>query len=186
MRPWRPARLSASSWLTRSTVVKKRPRDPARMQLRATAMARCVLPVPVPPTRTTLRGSISAEAARRNDCLEFSEVEVADRLQRLGGGTVLEVLWQGFQPGGIVTLQRGQLGDSVAPTLGATAVIKWSPYPDCRCPRGPSSTTACLALGIGQGCQLPTPAVQQARVDAPLARDLRHDCARLLHRRDQS
>ena len=28
MRPWRPARLSASSWLTRSTVVKKRPRDP--------------------------------------------------------------------------------------------------------------------------------------------------------------
>src|SRR5208282_1254570 len=55
MRPCRPARLSASSWLTRSTVVKKRPRDPARMQLRATAMARCVLPVPVPPTRTTLR-----------------------------------------------------------------------------------------------------------------------------------
>src|SRR5208337_1514446 len=26
-----------------------------------------------------------------------------------------------------------------------------SPYPDCRCPRGPSSTTACLALGIGPG-----------------------------------
>ena len=58
-------------------------------------------------------------------------------------------LWQGFQPGGIVTLQRGQLGDSVAPTLGATAVIKGSPYPGCRCPRGPSSTTARLALGIG-------------------------------------
>jgi hypothetical protein len=35
--------------------VKKRPRDPARMQLRAMAMARCVLPVPVPPTRMTLR-----------------------------------------------------------------------------------------------------------------------------------
>ena len=34
-----------------------------------------------------MRGSVSAEAARRNDCLEFSEVEVADRLQRLGGGT---------------------------------------------------------------------------------------------------
>ncbi len=96
-----------------------------------------------------LRGSISAEAARRNDCLEFSEVEVADRVQCLGSGTVLEVLWQGFQPSGIVTLQRDQLGDSVTPTLGATAVIKWSPYPGCRCPRGPSSTTACLALGIG-------------------------------------
>ena len=55
MRPWRPARVSASSRLTRSTVVKKRPRDPDRMQLRAMAMARWVLPVPVPPTRTTLR-----------------------------------------------------------------------------------------------------------------------------------
>ena len=54
----------------------------------------------------TLRGSISAEAARRNDCLEFSEVEVADRVQRLGGGAVLEVVWQGFQPGGVLTLQR--------------------------------------------------------------------------------
>ena len=37
----------------------------------------------------TLRGSISAEAAGRNDCLKFSEVEVADRVQRLGGGAVL-------------------------------------------------------------------------------------------------
>ena len=54
--------------------------------------------------------------------LKVGEVEVADRLQRLGGGAVLEVLWQGFQPGGIVTLQGDQLGDSVAPTLGATAV----------------------------------------------------------------
>ena len=37
----------------------------------------------------TSRGSISAEAAGRNDRLEFREVEVADRLQRLGGGAVL-------------------------------------------------------------------------------------------------
>jgi hypothetical protein len=48
-----------------------------------------------------------------------------------------------------LTLQRDQLGDSVAPTLGATAVIKGSPHPDCRCPRGPSSTIARLAFGIG-------------------------------------
>ena len=43
MRPWRPARVSASSWLTRSTVLKKRPRRPARMQLRAMAMTACDL-----------------------------------------------------------------------------------------------------------------------------------------------
>ena len=55
MRPWRPARASASSLLTRSTTLKKRPRAPPRMQARAMAMARWVLPVPVPPTSTTLR-----------------------------------------------------------------------------------------------------------------------------------
>jgi len=37
----------------------------------------------------TSRGSISVEAAGWNDRLEFSEVEVADRVQRLGGGGVL-------------------------------------------------------------------------------------------------
>jgi hypothetical protein len=38
-----------------ATTLKKRPRELLRMQLRAMAIARCVLPVPVPPTRTTLR-----------------------------------------------------------------------------------------------------------------------------------
>ena len=55
MRPCRPARVSVSSRLTRSTTLKKRPRAPSRMQALAMAMARWVLPVPVPPTRTTLR-----------------------------------------------------------------------------------------------------------------------------------
>jgi hypothetical protein len=53
----------------------------------------------------------------RNDCLEFGEVEVADRVQRLGGGAVLEVLRQCLQGGGIMTLQRDQLGDSVRQRL---------------------------------------------------------------------
>src|SRR6187551_150671 len=55
MRPWRPAQPSASRRFTRSTTLKKRPRAPSRMQALAIAMARWVLPVPVPPTRTTLR-----------------------------------------------------------------------------------------------------------------------------------
>ena len=37
-------------------------------------------------------GSIAAEASGRNDGLEFHEVEVADHLQRVGGGAVLEAL----------------------------------------------------------------------------------------------
>lgn len=47
--------LAASSLLTRSTTLKNRPRAPSRMQARAIAMAKWVLPVPVPPTITTLR-----------------------------------------------------------------------------------------------------------------------------------
>ena len=73
MRPWRPARASASSRLTRSTVVKKRPRDPARMQLRAMAMARCVLPVPVE-TATWRRDS----GERRDDLLRLSSARWQD------------------------------------------------------------------------------------------------------------
>jgi len=54
------AALSASTRLGLETIdeiddVEKRPRAPPRMQLRAMAIARCVLPVPVPPTRTALR-----------------------------------------------------------------------------------------------------------------------------------
>ena len=53
--PGGPRVPSASRRLTRSTVLKKRPRDPARMQLRAIASARWVFPVPVPPISTMLR-----------------------------------------------------------------------------------------------------------------------------------
>jgi len=35
--------------------------------------------------------SVAAEAARRDDCLEFSEIEVADRLQCLGKGAIVQV-----------------------------------------------------------------------------------------------
>ena len=79
----------------------------------------------------------------RNDRAESRRCAGQSRPKPRGG----TIAWSSV--GGIVALQLGQLGDSVAPTLGATAVIKWSPCPDCRCPRGPSSPTACLALGIG-------------------------------------
>jgi transposase-like protein len=42
--------------------------------------------------RATTSASVPAEASRWDDCLEFSEIEVADRLQRLGEGAVLQVL----------------------------------------------------------------------------------------------
>jgi hypothetical protein len=42
--------------------------------------------------RDVASASVPAEAARRDDCLEFSEIEVTDRLQRLGECAVLQVL----------------------------------------------------------------------------------------------
>src|SRR4051794_4448357 len=55
-RPALPARASASSWLKRSTVLKKRTRaSRSRTQFAPIAIARCVLPEPVPPTMTALR-----------------------------------------------------------------------------------------------------------------------------------
>ena len=121
-------------------------------------------------SRAELRRSISAGAAGRTDGLKFREVEVADRVQRLGGGAVLQVLRQSVQPGGILTLQRGQLGDSVAPTLGATAAIKGSPCPNWRCSRGPSSATARLALGVGNRCARPiADAERHGAIGAPRA-----------------
>jgi zinc-finger of transposase IS204/IS1001/IS1096/IS1165 len=77
---------------------------------------------------------VPAEAARRDDCLEFSEIEVRDRLQRLGEGAVLQALRQCFQPGGILRLQCGQHGDRVAPLFGATAVIQGATCSDRRTP----------------------------------------------------
>src|SRR5919112_1129063 len=42
--------------------------------------------------------SVAAEAARRLDGLQLAEIEVADRLQSLRGGTLLQVDWQALQP----------------------------------------------------------------------------------------
>ena len=66
--------------------------------------------------------SVSAEAARRDDCLELREIEVADLLQCLGKSAIVQVLGQGFEPGGILRLQSGQLGDSIAPAFGTAAM----------------------------------------------------------------
>ncbi len=64
-----------------------------------------------------------------------------------GGGSIPCVGVGLRRPAGVLTLQRGQLGDSVAPTLGATAVIEGSPYPDCR-RAGPSSGAAWRSASV--------------------------------------
>ena len=96
MRPWRPARASASSRLTRSTVVKKRPRAPARMQLRAMAMARWLLPGAGSPYQdgVALLGEKGAAGERADERLvdrRVLEHEVVDVLgqRQLGDGELV-------------------------------------------------------------------------------------------------
>ena len=95
MRPWRPARPSASSRLTRSTTLKKRPRAPSRMQARAMAMARWVLPVPVPPTRTTLRwwARKSPPARSRTRVSLIGVPSKAKSSMSLASGSLAMVIW---------------------------------------------------------------------------------------------
>src|SRR4051812_15489409 len=45
------------------------------------------------------RLSIPAKATRRNDGLEFSEVEIGDGLEGFGRGCVAEAVGQGIKPG---------------------------------------------------------------------------------------
>jgi hypothetical protein len=101
--------------LTRSTTLKKRPRAPARMQARAMAMARWVLPVPVPPTSTTLRWW-----ARKLPAGEVAHQRLVDR--RAGEVEVVDVLGQRQLGDGHLVLDRarlllGDLGGSRSPTM---------------------------------------------------------------------
>ena len=48
--------------------------------------------------------SVSAEAARWIDGLQVGEIDIADRLQCLGEGTVLQIVRQGVEPSEILSL----------------------------------------------------------------------------------
>ena len=95
MRPWRPARVSASSLLTRSTTLKKRPRAPRRMQARAIAMAAWLLPVPVPPIRTALRWcSRKSPPARSRTSISFTAAASKSKSSMsLASGSLAIVIW---------------------------------------------------------------------------------------------
>src|SRR5271166_4732816 len=69
------------------------------------------------------RSSVVAEPAWWVNCLEFTELDIADRLQRIGQRTILQVGRQRVQPFGILSLQRSQLADGVRPTPGAAAMV---------------------------------------------------------------
>jgi hypothetical protein len=76
--------------------------------------------------------SITAEAPWRFDRLEFGEIELDNRAQRVGERTVLLVVRQRVQPAGILGLQLRGSGDGVVPPpdpgapIGGTACANGS------------------------------------------------------------
>jgi hypothetical protein len=54
--------------------------------------------------------SVPAEAARRDDCLEFAQVGIADRWHSLRGRAVLTAVRQVFPPGRVLSLRLHKAG----------------------------------------------------------------------------
>jgi hypothetical protein len=70
------------------------------------------------------RGSVAAEPARRDDRLQFAEIQIADCAQRLRGRAVVKVVRQAFQPGHELNLCFHDAGDVVVPAPGPAAMIR--------------------------------------------------------------
>jgi hypothetical protein len=60
---------------------------------------------------------------RRQHRLKFAEIQIADRAQRLGGRTVLQVIRQALQPRRELN-PRFHEADVVGPTSGPAAMIR--------------------------------------------------------------
>ena len=92
---------------------------------------------------------IPTEAPGRFDCLEFVEVEFVDSLQGFGGGSFLEAVGQGLQPGPVFGLKGEQDSDSLVPAPGAASAVGRSAVMDHRPGRGAGGTMPGLSFGIG-------------------------------------
>src|SRR4029077_7292653 len=72
-----------------------------------------------------------------------------DRLQCLSGGAILQTTRQRLKPGNILTLQHGQLGDRVPPTLGTAALVDCPPRAHDRHTGNSGGAATGLTLGVG-------------------------------------
>jgi hypothetical protein len=92
--------------------------------------------------------SITPEAPRRLDRLEFGEIEFDNRPQSVGERTVLLVVRQRFQPTGVFGLQLHGGGDRVVSALDpagrAADANDWCTSRVC-------GAIACLTFGAGHG-----------------------------------
>jgi hypothetical protein len=99
--------------------------------------------------RETQKASISAEPTRGLDSLKIDKVQLTDRLQCLSGGAILQTTRQRLKPGNILTLQHGQLGDRVPPTLGTAALVDCPARAHDRHTGNSRGAATGLTLGVG-------------------------------------
>ena len=125
--------------------------DPARASVcdRSPASVPTDLPIRSLVWRLDGGASVPTETSGWDNCLEFSEVQLADRAQRLGGRGVLKAVRQVFQPSGVLGLQLNKSGHAVVPAPGPAAVIGRTACADHRCTRRACCAVAGLAFGIG-------------------------------------
>ena len=106
-----------------------------------------------PPVQAAKRErSVSAEAARWNNRLKFTEIQVADRLQRLGERAVSQVVRQAFEPGCVFNLGFRETGDMIGPAPSPAAMIKRATHADDWFAGGARGTIAGLTFGVGHRC----------------------------------
>src|SRR3978361_365558 len=96
--------------------------------------------------------SVAAKAAWRDDCLEFAQVQIADRSQSLCGRAVLKAVRQVFQPSHVFNLRLHEAGDMVGPATCPAAVIGRPVHTHDRHASCPRRTVTRLAFSVGHGC----------------------------------
>ncbi len=84
------------------------------------------------------------------DAGEPVQVEIDDRLQRLGGRAAVQAVRKHVQPGSILYLQRKQIGHGIAPPLWTGASIRWSAIANDGRLLGHSDAVTGLPLGIAE------------------------------------
>jgi hypothetical protein len=107
----------------------------------------CALSWPMP-VRSS-RWSITPETTRWFDRLKLAEIKLNNRLQGLGQSAVLLVLWQRFQPGGILSLQLRQRGDRVIPALDPASPVGRAADANDRRAAHPCGAVSRLTFGAG-------------------------------------
>ena len=102
--------------------------------------------------RLAIASSIPSEAARRLDRAQLVKIKIDDRLQCLASGAVAQRFREEVEPGGILGLQRNQLGDRSTPALRPAARLGRANRADCRCATaGAALAIARLTLGAAEG-----------------------------------